>query len=417
MDGADGAYEYPRLRPVEVLPLEVRGEAVFCLRDPLHYAEEPLYLRREVAPLLALFDGCHSVRDIQLLYARRAGTLLFREALDGLIRELDAHLYLEGPRFRAHRAELERAFREAPSRPARLAGQSYPAEPEALRRELSAYFDHPDGPDGSLPSPEAARLAGLILPHIDFQRGGPCYAWGYREAAGAPTAARYVVLGTAHAPMTQPFAITRKDFETPLGAAEADHDFLDGLLRRVDRAYLADEFVHRAEHSIEFQAVFLRHQAAAGQPVRIVPVLCGSFHRFVEAERSPAQAAEVAGFLAALREAIAAAPGRTLVVASADLAHVGPQFGDRRPVTPGRLREVAEEDGALLAAAEAGDPEAVFAQVMREGDRRRICGLPPIYAALSVLPGVHGRRLRYGQWPDPQASVTFAAMALYGGPA
>lgn len=415
MDGADGAYEYPRLRPVDVLPLEVRGEALFCLRDPLHYAEEPLYLRREAAALLALFDGRHSVRDIQLLYTRRAGTLLLREALEGLIRELDAHLYLDGPRFRAHCAELERAFGQAASRPARLAGQSYPAEAGALRQELDGYFSHPEGPRGSHPSPDAVRLTGLILPHIDFQRGGPCYAWGYREAAGAPASDRYLVLGTAHAPMTQPFAVTRKDFETPLGPAEADHGFLNALLQRTGRAYLADEFAHRGEHSIEFQAVFLRHQARHGRPIRMVPVLCGSFHRFVEAESSPAQAPEVAGFLVALREAIADAPGRTLVVASADLAHVGPQFGDPRPVTPSRLREVAEEDGALLAAVESGDAEAVFAGIMREGDRRRICGLPPIYAALSLLPGARGRRLRYGQWPDPQGSVTFAAMALYGG--
>jgi AmmeMemoRadiSam system protein B len=415
MDGADGAYEYPRLRPVEVLPLEMRGEAVFCLRDPLRYAEEPLYLRRDAAPLLALFDGRHSVRDIQLLYSRQAGTLLLREALDGLIRELDARLYLDGPRFRAHCAELERAFREAASRPARLAGQSYPAEPEALRRELDAYFDHPDGPGPRAASPEAARLAGLIVPHIDFARGGPCYAWGYREAAGGPAADRYLVLGTSHAPLVQPFALTRKDFETPLGPAEADQEFLEALLRRLGRAYLRDEFAHRSEHSIEFQAVFLRHQAAPRASVRFVPVLCGSFHRFVEEERSPGQVPEVAGFLAALRETVAAAPGRTVVLASADLAHVGPQFGDRRPVTPGRLRDVAEEDAALLAAVETGDPEAVFRQVMREGDRRRICGLPPIYAALSVLPGVRGRRLRYGQWADPQASVTFAAVALYGG--
>jgi AmmeMemoRadiSam system protein B len=415
MDGADGAYEYPRLRPVEVLPLEVRGEAVFCLRDPLHYAEEPLYVRGEAAPLLALFDGRHSVRDIQRLYARRAGTLLLREALEGLIRELDSHLYLDGPRFRAHSAELERAFREATSRPARLAGQSYPAGAEALQRELDGYFEHPEGPQAAPPSPDAARLAGLVLPHIDFQRGGPCYAWGYREAAGAAAPDRTVVLGTAHAPMTQPFAITRKDFETPLGTAEADQEFLDALLARTGQAYLADEFVHRAEHSIEFQAVFLRHQAPRGRPTKIVPVLCGSFHRFVEAERSPSEAPEVAGFLAALREAVTAAPGRTLVVASADLAHVGPQFGDRRPMTPVRLREVAEEDGALLAAVESGDAEAVFARVMREGDRRRICGLPPIYSAMSLLPGARGRRLRYGQWPDPEGSVTFAAVALYGG--
>jgi hypothetical protein len=51
--------------------------------------------------------------------------------------------------------------------------------------------------------------------------------------------------------------------------------------------------------------------------------------------------------------------------------------------------------------------------VAREGDRRRICGLAPIYMALRLAPASSGRLLRYGQWPDPQGTVTFAAVALY----
>jgi AmmeMemoRadiSam system protein B len=309
---------------------------------------------------------------------------------------------------------MELGFRQADSRPSTLAGRSYPAEPEALQRELSGYFEHPDGPGGTPPSPDASRLAGLIVPHIDFERGGPCYAWGYREAEGAAEPDRWLVLGTVHAATTQPFVLTTKHFETPLGAVEADRDFLDGLLPVLGSAYLADEFAHRAEHSIEFQAVFLRHRTAPERPVRIVPVLCGSLRRYVEEKRSPADAPEVEGFLAALRHALATAGGKTMVVVSADLAHVGPRFGDRDPMTPGRLRELAEEDQALLRLVEAGDAEAFFRAVMQERDRRRICGLPAIYAALRLLEGARGRLLRYGQWPDASGTVSFAAMALYG---
>jgi hypothetical protein len=64
---------------------------------------------------------------------------------------------------------------------------------------------------------------------------------------------------------------------------------------------------------------------------------------------------------------------------------------------------------------EQGDAHAFFRAVAGEQDRRRICGLPPIYAALRLLPGARGRLLRYGQWPDPEGTVTFSAMALYGG--
>jgi hypothetical protein len=170
---------------------------------------------------------------------------------------------------------------------------------------------------------------------------------------------------------------------------------------------------HRGEHSIEFQAVFLRHRLPAGNPVRIVPILCGSLHRFVEDRRSPSQEAEIEAFVAALRDAVADLGGRTAVVASADLAHVGPRFGDPRPITPGQLREIADADREMLAAVEAGDAEAFFRSVARDGDRRRICGLPPIYLALRVLSGAWGRVLRYSQWPEPQGTVTFAAVGLY----
>ena len=39
----------------------------------------------------------------------------------------------------------------------------------------------------------------------------------------------------------------------------------------------------------------------------------------------------------------------------------------------------------------------------------------PIDALLRALPGGTGRLLRYGQWPDPQGTVTFASLAFSEG--
>jgi len=50
--------------------------------------------------------------------------------------------------------------------------------------------------------------------------------------------------------------------------------------------------------------------------------------------------------------------------------------------------------------------------VAKDGDSRRICGLSPIYTLLRCLPGGSGRLLRYAQWPDPQAVVTFASIVF-----
>ena len=66
----------------------------------------------------------------------------------------------------------------------------------------------------------------------------------------------------------------------------------------------------------------------------------------------------------------------------------------------------------MLQAVTAGDAEGFFRFVQRERDRRRICGLSPIYILLKVLEGVKGTLLRYSQWPDPQGTVTFASLTF-----
>lgn len=372
-----------------------------------------MYVPAHTASILGLFDGQHSLLDIQEAFARRFGSLLFREQLLQVVHSLDEHFLLDSPRFAGHRTGLEEGFRRAKSRAAFLAGNGYPEEPGVLRRQLDSYVTAPDGPGQTPPSPSAASLTGLVVPHIDFARGGSCYAWGYRELEGAPPADRFLILGTVHAPITRPFALTRKDFETPLGTAETDQAFLGRLLAAAGKGYLDDELAHRGEHSIELQAVFLRYRTPPATPLRIVPVLCGSLHRFVEERRTPRGDREIEALIAGLRDTMAALGGRTVVMASADLAHLGPRFGDPHGITPGQLREVADADREMLDAVEAGDAEGFFRAVARDGDRRRICGLPPIYTLLRLLPGVRGRLLRYGQWSDPQGAVTFAAVALY----
>jgi hypothetical protein len=379
----------------------------------MHYTDAVVSVPPQTASILDLFDGRHSLLDIQEAFARRFGTLLFREQLLQVIQSLDECLLLESPRFASHRLAIEEEFRLAPIRAARLAGSGYESDPDALRRDLDGFFAAEGGPRDAPPSPAAGRLSGLVVPHIDFARGGPCYAWGYRETAGAMPVDRWVILGTVHVPISRPFALTLKDFATPLGPAEVDHAFLEALLRRVGRAYLDDEFAHRGEHSIEFQGVFLRHATPDGRPMRIVPILCGSFQSFIQERRAPQGGDEVEKFLAALRETLKEIGGRAVVIASADLAHVGPQFGAPRPLTPGQLREVEAADRHMLGTVEAGDAPGFFQAVARDGDRRHICGLPPIYAMLRVLGGHQGRLIRYAQWPDPNGTVTFAALALY----
>ncbi|HSJ58005.1 MAG TPA: AmmeMemoRadiSam system protein B, partial [Anaerolineae bacterium] len=106
---------------------------------------------------------------------------------------------------------------------------------------------------------------------------------------------------------------------------------------------------------------------------------------------------------------------RTLVVAAADLAHVGPAFGGQRIVDFIARGQLQSADQRLLQTVYAGDAQAFFSQIQAEGDKRNVCGVPPIYLTLRVLGESKGTPAGYAVCPaDPQGTsfVTIAGVVL-----
>jgi MEMO1 family protein len=191
-----------------------------------------------------------------------------------------------------------------------------------------------------------------------------------------------------------------------------DRGFVDALSARARQDCFGSELAHRVEHSIEFQAVFLRHLYPKDREISIVPVLTSFAHEAMLSGRSPDDDPRVPRFLEAVAETIAASGRRVALVAGADLAHLGPRFGDPEPVSAPDLSRLEQEDRAMLEPVAAGDAQAFFESVARDGDRRRICGLSPIYALLRTLGDSVGNVRRYGQWPDPDGVVSFASVVF-----
>lgn len=279
-------------------------------------------------------------------------------------------------------------------RPPSCAGSVYPAEPAALRRALDGWLGlpaprHPPG--------RPTRL--LLAPHIDYPRGARAWAAAYRALSTA--ADLFVVLGTAHATPPRLFALTRRDHATPLGVVPTDGPALDAIVREVGAAeVLADEAAHDGEHSIELQLVALRH--VLERPFTALPVLCSAISHLDD----PAPFTD--RFLRALGRAVAGR--RVCFVASADLAHVGPLYGDPRPPTPAEAAWVEARDREALAFVERGDAAGFHRDTLRDDARRRVCGLAPIYAALRAS-GAGARVLHYERWSDGVDSVSFASAA------
>lgn len=412
----------PRLRALEAFPVEHEGQRCVALRDPAGFTDQIAVLPGALLDLVSLFDGEHSVEEIRGILERRHGHAPTVEQVADVIERFDAAGFLDSDRFHERRRMLEDAFRRSPVRPAAHAGGAYAEDAAALARQIDAFFSGPDGPGvGSAEmAPACARsadsppagLSALIAPHIDFHRGGSTYAWAYREVLERSDADLYVVLGTCHVGMPDPFAVTLKPYDTPLGAVPVDREFYEALDRRAGQDLLASEPAHRAEHSIEFQAVMLQHVVGRRRPFAILPVLASYLHEAVWTGGDPEADPRVSRFLDALRDTVAASSRRVCLIAGVDLAHVGPRFGDPELNTAASLTRVERADRATLESVVAADARGFYADVAADRDARRICGLSPIYSLLRLVPGARGRLLRYRQWPDPEGAVTFCAVAF-----
>ncbi|MBW2051438.1 MAG: AmmeMemoRadiSam system protein B [Deltaproteobacteria bacterium] len=414
-DGLKGGNRKPVLRPVEAFPVEIQGQKAICLRDPNRIAPQSLFLKSNAALVLSLLDGAHDLRDIQAEWMRRFSQLIPLENIKGLIEQLDKHLFLEGESFDRFFGELKAAFSALTTRPAMLAGQSYAAEPEALEKQLEAYYHHPSGPNVQ-PCPEGSPR-GLVAPHIDFIRGGPCYAWTYNLLKGSKPPGLVVILGTAHGPTENYLVVCDKDFETPFGTLKCEKELAGEMLNKAGPIFETDGFVHRGEHSIEFQTVWLKSLFREAEEIYILPVLCGSFHKLMEAGLQPEDLEAYRNALHVLKDLLAEwekSNGKAMILASVDLSHVGPQFGDDFTITNSVRSRIREYDLDLLNSVTEGDFQGFYRKVAQENDRNHVCGVAPLYTSLRLLGGVKGRLLSYDQWVDAngQGLVSFASLAF-----
>jgi MEMO1 family protein len=411
--------DLPKLRLVDAFPVEQDGKTVIYLKDPLNLAN-PLGVSPIGYFILAHFDGRHSFVDIQEAYNKRFGALLLGDELKTFVDMLDQNFYLESERFRAHRDAVYGEFRSLPTRPPAHVGGAYKAEPAGLTAQLDRFFTAPRGP--GLPEGRTPGLTprAVVAPHIDFHRGGAGYAWAYKPLADSDGADLYILLGTSHYSGRTPYILTLKDFATPLGVVETDREFVQRLQAKCADDCFADEYLHRGEHSLEFQAVWLKYIArkraaltgGPEKPFQIVPILVSSFHAAIAGRAPPEKNSAVGTFLDALRELADKEGRRVCFVASVDLAHVGRQFGDKEPITDDFLKWVEKEDLELVDCLATLDAPGFFNAVAKDRDKRRICGFSPLYSLIHLLDGSQGRHLNYSQafTPETGSAVTFTSM-------
>jgi hypothetical protein len=400
------ATAYPKLRTdLEFIPLVHEGNHLVLVRDAVGIVQEGLGLPRELLEFLAMLDGRKDVRDIQIELIRRSnGRLVEMGEVEALLDKLDSWYLLESENFTEKMKRLTAEFSELAVRPCAFSDRSYPGDPNELRGMLEGILS-------SAPALSMAAPTAIVAPHIDLAAGKSSYAAAYSLLKNTRPD-RVVVLGIGHAMDEGWFNITQKDFETPLGRVPCDRKAALELQRAAGDTAATNDFVHKSEHSIEFQVLFLQHTLPPGS-FSIVPILCGGlpadpgiFGRNIYLEKT-------GQFLEALK-ALVTEPGvQTLLVAGVDFSHIGKKFG-HSSASASLESSASAHDRALLGRLVKADAEGFWKEILRVKDCYNVCGFPALACLLEILPPSTGSLLDYGVYREEAtgSAVTFAAAAF-----
>jgi len=408
-------HQRPVLRNLQFSPFKQEEEQLVVLWDPSGLSSERLIVPLNYFYLFQFFDGEHSLDQIAAQYLKKFGEFLMPDRLEKLVTELDVKLFLEGTRIEAARTAADNAYRALPVRKPAFAGRLYEAEPDKLRAQLSGYYSSKEGPPIKSSEHKGKMIKGLVAPHYDPKQAGPVYTWAYKELQDAQVPELFILLGTCQAGLTQGFAVTEKDFETPLGVLPVDRTLINRFKEIGGEAFFQEERAHQHEYSLELQLPFLQHAVAGRRAITIFPVLCAFPPAYLVDPDLRDLGEMVQRFITLLKESLREVGKEFCLVASAELAHIGMRYGDSKPPTDFSFHKSMQADMAMLKHVENLDPDAFAQFILKEGDARRISGFAPIYTLLNLIQAEKGEVLRYDRGITDQfnSTVTFASIAFY----
>lgn len=340
----------PQLRAVRGFPVQAGDQTLLGLSDARQISDRAVFVVPAVQMILPLMDGTRNLDEI----TSAVGKGLTREIMEGLVAQLDHAGLLVGPTFEAMKAKMRADFDSTAVLPPAttaniaeaMAQQLLPAGvTEAQKAEIGANrlretFDQwmaealKDAPN---PTFDVLPKA-VIVPHVDYPRGWINYAqvWGRTRVADRP--ARVVILGTNHFGESTGVCGCNKGYESPLGVCELDSQLVDTLKMHLGgeqgEKLFANRYDHEREHSIELQIPWIQHCLGKDENGNYPKVFGVLVHdpAVNNGESYDGNGVAFDTFVQAMQKTLPLLPGRTLVVSSADLSHVGPAFGDQQPL-------------------------------------------------------------------------------------
>jgi len=351
----------------------------------------------QVLQLILMFQGRETLDEIA------AKTQAPLHILRDVVTRLDEVGLIWGPRFE----ELERVAK------AKITEHGYfPMSCSAsLGNDAQACHDAMDKWLSDMEDPEIeGTILGLVAPHLDYQRGWPGYAAAYRALKKDEKPNRVIILGTNHFGIGDGVVVSEYGFATPIGKASADKSMLAFLEKTLgSKRIYADQIDHLGEHSVQMHIPWIQHfygdvpMLAALIPNPLVPPVADDDAR-----------ATTEQFVDAVRTALAELGGRTLLIASSDLSHVGQQFGDPGTINDESANQVEKIDRERLAAYCKRDTAAFEGLFIKDQNRTRWCSVGNMLAAQKILRPANVDLIDYQQVRDPNgmSMVSSAAIAF-----
>lgn len=390
----DGTYK-PILRPVEVFTLPVGDTRHVGVRDRSQLSDVVLTMSRPALHILSMMDGTGTCEQIGRQFQAAYGQELSGETLRSMVHALEDAHFLEGSNFESYVQSLQEDYRASGLR-------SMPhAQALGVEDASGKLFDSILAE--ATPKIVKGRIRGIIAPHLDYARGRPCYTVAYGALRTRDCPQRVVILGTNHFGQSASVVATGNDFETPLGRTRVDIDFLERLEGKCGDLR-THELDHLHEHSVELQVLWLQHLFGAAA-FTMVPFLCPDILGLSETAPADDSGVNLRVFVAALTDCIAEDDADTLLVAGADLSHVGAAFGDERPLDKTYLDEVRRHDLMALDRLQLYGADGFRKVITDAGNRTNICSTGCISALAEVLSDAKSIRLGYHQAVD-QATQT-----------
>ncbi|MFC2131338.1 AmmeMemoRadiSam system protein B [Bacteroidota bacterium] len=411
----DDTFIIPKLRKdISIEIYTENNEELAFLNDPLGYAPHPIALPSSFLKVLDLIDGDMNLQELLKSIKAHLKLSIEPEILVEILKELNDRCFLESPNYFFIKFQSD-YYKSIPVRPPVCAGSSYPYDQTELEMKLgkilSSVKENSVEPGAKF----------IIAPHIDFSIGRishEAYAAAYQSIRDSD-AELFIIFGTSHHNSSDIFMLSEKDFRTPLGITKTDRDIIEDLKAAMPGQITVDESSHRYEHSIELQLVLIQY-LFKDRDFKILPILTGSFHNFLLKKKQPNTNEKFFDFMTNLLKSIKERGKKTLFIASADFAHIGRKFQDNFDAEP-VLSQLKLEDENLINHLISGNSESFFESIAEANDKRKICGLPPIYSLLESqrtdngqMP-FKGKLLKYNQWNEieTRSAVSFASIAFY----